>query len=402
VPRKKGHNGRGSIFQREDNGLWVASVVLGRGANGRVKRKSVSSRSKEECLRKLRRLELEIEAGKYAGSEMRFSDRCEDWLSEMKHQVKRRTLKVYRDELAHACRVFGNKPLTDVTAASIRTMQRQLAEQIGAPTAKKVRDRVSAVLEAAFRDEEVPRNVAKHVKAVKQTKYPVIIWSSEEIDLFLNHHRDHRLYGLFYFYLATGARRSEALALKWDKIDFRSREVHIHETITITEKGPDYGLPKTLAGYRTVPAGAELFEVLLEHRERQKAEKAACGHWQENNLVFPAMTGLMLRSLDKSWGRMKRWATEEGLRRNPPVKLQDVRIHDLRHTFVSMCVATGMDVVRIAEIIGHSDPSFTYKTYAHVFKKYQRFSVPDLSTLKGQQEAADEALEDDDEAEDAA
>ena len=65
------------------------------------------------------------------------------------------------------------------------------------------------------------------------------------------------------------------------------------------------------------------------------------------------------------------------------MKLQDVRIHDLRHTFVSMCIAGGMDAARVAEVIGHSDPSFTYKTYAHVFKKYQAFSVPGLSKLKG-------------------
>jgi len=275
----------------------------------------------------------------------------------------------------------------------VRAVQRAVAESVGPNTAKKVRDRVSAMLEAAFRDEQVPRNVARHVKAVKQTRYPVLIWSSAEIDLFLETVRGHRLYALFHFYLSTGARRSEALALKWPALDFKTREVRIHETITVPAGVPQFGTPKTDAGHRTVPGGRELFEVLAEHRERQRAEKAARPDWQEHGLVFPAPTGRLLVSLDKTWARLKGHARRAGAERDPPLELQDIRVHDLRHTFVSMCIAAGMDAARVAEIIGHTDPSFTYKVYAHVFKRYQRFSVPDLSALKGEQEAAEDVLQ---------
>jgi hypothetical protein len=173
--------------------------------NGKQHRKTVSSTSQERCLQKMRALEVQVAAGAYAGAEITFADRADDWLADMKFHVKARSFKLYRGELALGSNHIGRR-LIGTTAAHIRSMQRAVAEQVGPTTAKKVRDRVSAVLEAAFSDEDVPRNVARQVKDVKVPKAPIVIWSSAEIDLFLGANKHHWLYPLLFSYLSTGAR----------------------------------------------------------------------------------------------------------------------------------------------------------------------------------------------------
>ena len=222
-----------------------------------------------------------------------------------------------------------------------------------------------------------------------------MIWSANEIDVFLEAIKDERLYPLFFFYLSTGTRRGEALALRWDKLHFDTCQIDIHYTLTFRQGKPYFGLPKTKAGYRTIPASKELFTVLAKHREAQMLEKQIEGY-HDHNLVFPAKDGKPLRSLGESWERLKSKAIHLAISADPPLALQNIRIHDLRHTFASMCVAAGVDAARLAKIIGHSDPNFTYETYVHVFENQHRFSVPNLSTLKGSPTSTDEGKDDDD------
>ena len=120
------------------------------------------------------------------------------------------------------------------------------------------------------------------------------------------------------------------------------------------------------------------------------------GRYHDHGLVFPAKNGEPLNNLDKTWARLKSEAAKVAACADPPLVLQNIRIHDLRHTFVSMCVAAGIDAARLAKLIGHSDPNFTYETYAHVFERRQRFSVPSLSTLKGSPTSTGGGKDDDD------
>ena len=61
-----------------------------------------------------------------------------------------------------------------------------------------------------------------------------------------------------------------------------------------------------------------------------------------------------LINLQKPWNRIKKIA-----------KLEDARLHDLRHTFASMAVASGFSLPVIGALLGHSQPSTTAR-YAHL------------------------------------
>jgi len=71
-------------------------------------------------------------------------------------------------------------------------------------------------------------------------------------------------------------------------------------------------------------------------------------------VICGAVTGERIVNLQKSWRRVRARAG-----------LEDVRLHDLRHTFASVAVSGGMSLPMIGALLGHSQPRTTAR-YAHL------------------------------------
>ncbi len=46
--------------------------------------------------------------------------------------------------------------------------------------------------------------------------------------------------------------------------------------------------------------------------------------------------------------------------------IRRIRFHDLRHTFTSLMISSGEDIVRVSRLMGHANASFTFSTYCHM------------------------------------
>jgi integrase len=96
---------------------------------------------------------------------------------------------------------------------------------------------------------------------------------------------------------------------------------------------------------------------LLDHQVAQKAEQASAGDkWQEHGLVFPARFGNPMepRNLNRHF---------DGLRTR--AGLSDIRLHDLRHTMVTLLLDLGVAPHLVQAIARHADVDITLKIYAH-------------------------------------
>lgn len=127
------------------------------------------------------------------------------------------------------------------------------------------------------------------------------------------------------FLLVTGARRSEALGLRWE---------HVH--------GDRVVLPDTKTGPRTIWLATPARAVLAGRRHRDGCP------W-----VFAAARGEPV-ALDPAWHAIRRAA---GLGR--------LRIHDLRHSHAAVAVNGGLDLRIVAGLLGHADIKTTFG-YAHL------------------------------------
>ena len=161
--------------------------------------------------------------------------------------------------------------------------------------------------------------------------------------------------------LLTGLRRNEVLALRWRDVDLDARELRLADSKT---------------GARVAPLSPEAARVL-----------AGIPRVEGNPHVIPGKkAGTHLRNLNDPWDRIRRRA-----------KLEDVRLHDCRHSFASRALALGEGLTMIGKLLGHTKVETTAR-YAHLARESVRESAIRISNsiaadiLKGcQVDGGDEA-----------
>ena len=205
----------------------------------------------------------------------------------------------------------------------------------------------------------ISQNVASLVSPPRVPDTGIQIISEEQIASILRHLDGHSLRPIVSFLLGTGARRGEALALRWGDIDFHKSTVRIERSLEQTKGSLRIKSPKTKHGRRTVAISRWLAAELRAHRARHDERRLALG---------------MGRAPDDS-PIFARW---NGDFRDPNRLSQDFAavmdvlgfectLHGLRHTHVSQLIASGLDVLTISRRIGHASPAITLSVYGHMF-----------------------------------
>lgn len=144
--------------------------------------------------------------------------------------------------------------------------------------------------------------------------------------------------------LNTGMRRGEILNLRWKQIDFERRQIKIVQTKS--------------GKHRVIPVNDVLFQELM------KIKKAN----QIGEYVFSnPKTGLPYIEVKKSFKNACRKAG-----------IEDLRFHDLRHTFATRLIASGVDIVTIRDLLGHFSVRITQR-YTHSNQNQMRAAVQLLS-----------------------
>jgi len=151
----------------------------------------------------------------------------------------------------------------------------------------------------------------------------------------------------------TGLRQSELLGLTWDRID----EEWIHVTHKLCRRSFTLRETKSRRGRRRVP--------VLEATGRLLAAWRLMG--AHEHIVFPNHNGddhMRAEHFDsKVWNKARRAVgTIEVQGRD--IECGRMTFHELRHTFVSLCLAAGRDVWEVAHWAG-DDPDMIKQVYGH-------------------------------------
>ena len=154
----------------------------------------------------------------------------------------------------------------------------------------------------------------------------------------------------------SGLRLMELLGLRWQDVDFEHGYLRVRYQL-----GRDGNLKdlKTTAGEREVVLFPELASLLRRHA-------AASRFSQPHDFVFASSLGTALnwRNVEtRGFDHAVAGANLDQDRDSKPV------LHDCRHTFASLLIAQGLDVVFISRQLGHSTPATTLRVYAHLFDK---------------------------------
>ncbi|MBM3469148.1 MAG: DUF4102 domain-containing protein [Alphaproteobacteria bacterium] len=130
----------------------------------------------------------------------------------------------------------------------------------------------------------------------------------------------------------TGCRLSEILTLKWEDVFLREGYIHLKDSKT---------------GEKRIPLN-----------ESAKTVLASLSQEKGNPYIFVgSKPGTCLVTLQDAWSKIRSLAN-----------LEDVRIHDLRHTFASLAIKQGVDLYTVSKLLGHKNIATTTR-YAHLEMK---------------------------------
>jgi integrase len=149
-----------------------------------------------------------------------------------------------------------------------------------------------------------------------------------------------------------GMRQGECFGLTVDRVDFLRRQVRVDRQLVAARAGvPEFGPPKTKAGFRTIPMPDVVGGTLAAHLARYHPGPAG--------LVFTNTLGHPIRR--STAGEM--WHRAAGLAGLP----HWATFHDLRHFYASLLISRGCSVKVIQKRLGHQSAVETLDTYGHLW-----------------------------------
>ncbi|MBC3191650.1 site-specific integrase [Pseudonocardia sp. C8] len=277
---------------------------------------------------------------------------------------------------------IGGVRLVALVPADVERMLRDLADR-GGKGGRPLSGRSCQVaygvlrqaLDHAQRAGYVSRNVAGLVDRPGAVKREMRCWTAAEAQKFLTFVADDPLYVAWALFLARGLRRGEVAGLRWQDVDLDAGTLRIVHTRVSVGGKVETSEPKTAAGRRTIHLDPGLVGLLREHRKHQMEARLACGpHWQE--------TGYVVVRDDGRPPHPEHFSDRfEVLCKAADVPV--IRLHDLRHTAVSLALADGTPIKVVQELAGHSSPTITASVYAHSMPGQHEAAGARLSGILG-------------------
>ncbi len=373
-------NGEGTVYQRSDGRYAASAYVPTR--SGR-KRRTAYGRTREEAAGKLADLLAQARRGVPVAEKGWTVQRyLTYWLSEVVDQERRpSTASAYRTIVErYIVPRIGRCRLDALGPQDVRRLLNSCRDatvtvgEVERPVSARTVQMVHAVLrnavEHAVREELVPRNVVKLIR-VPAPQYEVGTGLSlVEARRLLAAVRGDRLQAVYVLAVSGGLRRGELLGLRWVDVDLDGAELHVRQAVQRVGGELRFTEPKTRHSRRTIPLPALAVDALWEHRARQAAERLAAGlAWQDSGLVFTTGTGTAIepRNLNRHWYALRKRAD-----------LAPVRLHDLRHTCVTLLLDAGVPPHIVQAIAGHSGIQVTMSIYAHAAQEEQRKALRSL------------------------
>ena len=365
----------GQIIKRGER-TWVVRVDMGRDENGKRQRlnKTVHGTKKEAQQILNEMLSAKDKGTLITETRESLNSYLDRWLeTAAKPRVREDTFKGYVTKLRIYIRpALGKKQLQRVTALDIQKVYADMqARDLSANTVHHAHKVLRNALQQAVKWRLIPSNPADLVELPKLEHNEMLAMNQEEAQRFLSAAKLNRWHALFALMLSTGLRPSEALALKWEDIDFQRHVIRVQRKLTRVKGGFLFEPPKTKRSRRVVDFPVSLTDVLLEHQAKQ----AELGEIDPNlSLVFAGETGQPAheRNILKRHYR-------------PLLKAADLplafRLYDLRHTHATLLLLAGVYPKIVSERLGHSSIGITLDTYSHVLPTMQKESAAKLNDM---------------------
>lgn len=327
----------------------------------------------------------EQERGGHPPADIPVYDYLVSYLKRVEPELQKNTIVSYRSMTnGKIRRYFQRRP--QLTVGNLKPQDIQdfyqslFADGVVANTVIHYHALLRRAFQQAFKEERIDANPFDRVGRPKKNKFHGENYTQEELLTLLHLARGDVIYPAILLAGAMGLRRSEALGVRWSRIDWEKRTVLLDTKIVeYRENGKKKVEPveemKNKSSRRTLPLPdpvVEMLQVQKEHREVYRKMFQGSYNTQYLDYVCVNQLGELLRPS---------YVTDHFRELLEKYGLRHIRFHDLRHTFASLLINQDVPLINVSNFLGHSDLSTTANIYAHLDKASKQASAAVISDI---------------------
>lgn len=306
----------------------------------------------------------------------------EDKISDFKHPIDEVTKQGYDTLMKnHVYPYFREKEfrLCEITKDNLQEFINEKAKNgklngkggLAPRSLKLIKNIVNQTLQFCVAEGMIPSNPCQFVKLPACQRYEAKFYTKSQIDELLEKIKSEPLYPLIRLTALYGLRRSEALGLCWDCVNFEAETITIRRTVSKITTVVAKDKTKNNSSRRSFPMTPDIKQLLLELQTQQEKDKKFFGkEYHDCDYVFRWPDGRPF-SPDYVSDKFPRL-----LKAN---NMPKIRFHELRHSAASNLLSMGFSLKDVQEWLGHSDIKTTANIYGHLDAKRKKSMAEALS-----------------------
>ena len=371
------------VFKRTKSGAWVTRFDLPPEPDGRRRQMRLHAKTRQELNGKLASVLAEIEShGPPPRSTTTVAELLNRWIEKKQHEVAFRTIEGYREQVRLYLRpTFGSRIVYQLTTADVQAAidKWQKSERFDGRAGKRSARTVSypvTVLSSALKYGKAlglcRDNVAQYVERPRKEHRPPPVADAERAVVILRALLETALFAPIWVAFATGLRRGELVALSRGDVHLPKRILTVDKAVVCRNRKVFVSSTKRSKSDRTLPMSEITARILTHHlvcnQERRLSslgvtfgDKTPLFDDGEGELWHPDTFG-------SAYARELAEAADERL-----------RLHGARHSFASIALEEGVQLLVISDVLGHESKAFTAEHYAHVLPNTLRDAMNRVS-----------------------
>jgi len=357
---------RGHIRRKGE--AWQIQVYTGRGPDGKYRRcfETVRGR-KSDAQKRLNEILISLEKGIYTPpGRLTLTEHLNNWLEGcVKTNCSARTFDAIQSIVVHhLAPALGHVQLKQLHPQAIQAYYGKACEKLSARSVHYHHRILKQSLKYAVRQGYLGRNPCELVDPPSPRKKPMRTLTPGELEVLLENASSNQFYPVYYTAVSSGLRQAELLGLRWRDIDPDiTMSISVNRVLYKRRGVCRFEEPKTNHSRRRVSMTPKLAAFLREYRAEREALYRQLGKpLNLDDLVFASIEGKPIDPgvLTHNFASVAKRAG-----------LENVRFHDLRHTFASLMLLRGAKPKVISEALGHSSVAFTMDVYSHIIEGMQ-------------------------------
>ncbi|WEA38593.1 site-specific integrase [Lysinibacillus fusiformis] len=335
-------------------------------------------KTKKEAELALARIKLQVSEGTYKQrSAETYQEVYDLWITQYEKTVEESTfVKTVGYFKNHILPAMGTYRIEKITIAICQKHYNEWASKV--QKARTIKSYAKKVLDFAIIHGLIQTNPFTHVETKIKKPFAEAteqehenFYTKDELILFLDHakeHLDYKAYAVLRLIAYTGMRKSEALALTWNDVNFIENELTINKAIGRGKQTKLYLKTTKTSKPRTIKLDDTTLSNLKEWNKLQKQQyiKLGINTIKKNQLIFSNTKNEFLQPV-----QVQKWMYSV----QNKYQFKRVSPHGLRHTHCSLLFEAGASIKEVQDRLGHSDVKTTLDIYTHVTKKAKEDAI---------------------------